>query len=298
MSKGWAWGVVLLTGCTADNPRFIADSDAMASSGGETGAKTADGDGEGEGSTGRPMGTDEGTGGDTTLPPSDEGTDDGQETGGLPSCFDDIGERCDPYTVDACPPGQKCSPHASFGEDDGARCVPIAAENQFGDPCEFFCEGTQDTCGFGLMCLTDEPGSNVCISMCVGDNPCNPAPLTCVDFSLPEADFGLCLIGCDPLNAETCPQDALCIPFENTFACIDDDTGEDGVFGDPCQGPGQCDPGLTCIPAEFFPECPGAIGCCSYYCNLDTDVCANEFQCVPYEEPILPNVGVCAVPPG
>ena len=180
MAKGWAWGFVLLMGCTADNPNFQADSGSLAGSSGETGVKTADGEGGGE-SSGDPMGTGGVTGGETTAPPTDDGMAEGEDTGFEPTCLDDIGELCDPYAADSCPPGQKCSPHASFGEGDGARCVPIHADGQFGDACEFLCEGTQDTCAAGQMCLVDEPGSNVCISMCVGDNSCTPEPLTCVD---------------------------------------------------------------------------------------------------------------------
>jgi hypothetical protein len=86
-------------------------------------------------------------------------------------------------------------------------------------------------------------------------------------------------------------------------------SGEQGVYGEPCEFINTCDPGLFCANQESVPGCAGSTGCCTDLCDLGSDdpdsQCTGVAQgqvCVPWYElgqapPMFVDVGACALPP-
>jgi hypothetical protein len=148
-----------------------------------------------------------------------------------------------------------------------------------------------------------------CVAFCTGsqDDPsCEDPATTCV-----IANGGvliLCLPVCDPLLQE-CPEGQACYPVNADFACAPDASGPDlGAYGSPCEYINACDPGLFCGDAAIVPDCAGAQGCCSEFCDLadpegnaQCSGAAGGQECTPwYAEGEAPpgyeQVGACSIP--
>jgi hypothetical protein len=296
-------------------------------------AITLDGTGEGDdGDTGAATGNDDAPGATTSPPPAttvastsgvtptsgDESTDGGntflEPTGdclqGAPDgtsfhCLPPD-EPCSTWEQD-CPEGEKCMPWAGDGGSNWTwtRCSPISdTPGQLGESCSV--EGSNvsgiDTCDLGLMCWGVDPQTltGECAAMCTGDPS---APVCPADHSCSITNDGvlnLCLLDCDPI-AMDCPTDQ-CVPIDDAFGCVPS-SGEQ-LPGEPCEQLAECISGAACIPADNVPDCAGANGCCSDFCDLaspdPTLDCLPGQVCLPwYERGISPpeyeHVGVCGV---
>jgi hypothetical protein len=221
--------------------------------------------------------------------------------------------ECDLWAQD-CPKGEKCMPWANDGGDswNATRCSPIdGSAGQPGDTCTVEGSGVSgiDDCDIASMCWDVDGKTNmgICVGFCEGteDAPFCSNPDEGCSISN-DGTLILCLAYCDPL-LQDCPEGSACYPEENGFFCSPDASGPDlGAIGDPCEYINVCDPGGWCANAESVPDCAGAIGCCSGYCDI-TDPDANA-TCLPvgtecvswYEEGTAPpgyeDVGVCVIP--
>jgi len=222
--------------------------------------------------------------------------------------------ECDVWAQD-CPEGEKCMPWANDGGSswNATRCSPLDPNPaQIGDPCTVEGSGVSgiDNCDIASMCWDVDPETNegTCVAFCSGSeaNPVCEDPMTqCVIAN--EGTLILCLPNCDPLGQD-CPEGQACYPIDDSFACAPDAGGEMGAYGEGCEFLNVCDPGLFCANPDAVPNCAGAAGCCSEFCDLsDADpdsMCtgaAGGQICTPwYEEgqapPGFESVGACAIP--
>ncbi|MGH1341936.1 MAG: ribulose phosphate epimerase [Nannocystales bacterium] len=222
-----------------------------------------------------------------------------------------VAVECDVWTDD-CPKGEKCMPWANDGGNswNATRCSPIDANpGQVGDTCTVEGSGVSgvDSCDARSMCyyVDSEVGEGICVGFCEGTQ----AAPTCDTGSICTIVNGgvltLCRPECDPL-LQDCEGSAACLPASGAegFTCIVDASGEDaGGFGDPCEFVNACDPGLFCAAADGVPDCAGATGCCSEFCELEgAEECTSPSQeCVSWFEegavpPGLESVGACLIP--
>jgi hypothetical protein len=187
----------------------------------------------------------------------------------LPSSFE-----CDLWAQD-CPPGEKCMPWANDGGNswNGLRCSPVVDEpRQPGEPCTVEGSGVSglDDCDLGSMCWDVDPETKmgVCVEQCQGSegNPICSHPCEVCNIA-GEAVIVLCLPNCDPL-AQSCAEGEACYPAVDSFSCVPDVSGRDGIAGDTCEFINVCDPGLFCADARHLPACDGA-SCCTPFCNLE-----------------------------
>jgi hypothetical protein len=221
--------------------------------------------------------------------------------------------ECDVWMQD-CPEGEKCMPWANDGGNswNATRCSPVADNpGQVGDECTVEGSGVSgiDSCDVGTMCYYVDPETNMgtCVAFCQGSEA---APMCESGFLCSISNDGvliLCRRECDPL-LQDCMGSAACLPANGSdgFVCIVDASGEMGAPGDPCEFLNACDPGLFCANAEAVPDCQGASGCCSEFCDLtaaDPDAgCSLVGQmCTPWFEmgaapPDLEHVGACSLP--
>lgn len=222
--------------------------------------------------------------------------------------------ECDVWAQD-CLKGEKCMPWSNLGNSEwnATRCSPIDPSGGApGDPCTV--EGNAysgiDDCDVGSMCWNVDPNTNVgvCVANCSGSeaNPECPGDgfLTC--FIGYDGTIHQCLPLCDPL-AQDCGVGSECVPYEDGFVCVPDRSGDGGAYGDGCEAPDTCDPGLWCAPPDRVPGCVDA-GCCTEFCDVDLPdpdtQCAGAVDgaaCVPwFEENPLPglgfNLGTCLLP--
>lgn len=155
------------------------------------------------------------------------------------------------------------------------------------------------------MCWDVDPETleGYCVAFCVGDeaNPmCEDPNASCAMGS--DGALALCLPNCDPL-VQTCGEGEGCYPVADAFHCAPDASGDGGAAGEACEFLNVCDPGSACVAAELVPECMGASGCCSSFCDLTVEPppCLPGQECTPwYEAGQAPggyeDVGVCALP--
>jgi hypothetical protein len=251
----------------------------------------------------------------TTGDGTTEPTSDSNDTTPLVWDFDVPDEPvvCDQW-VENCPPGEKCMPWASQGPTwDAHKCTPLNPDAAgLYEPCTV--EGSAvsgvDNCELHMMCWNVDPMTNVgtCYGMCIG----SPNDAGCVDAEAHclltgDGVLTLCFPDCDPLLQE-CKADEVCVFTGNDFSCTTDDSGDAGVYGDPCEYLNVCDPGLFCANADFIPGCGGSVGCCTEFCDLDDPQgdaqCAGEpegVECGPFyeagaEPPGGENLGACVLP--
>jgi hypothetical protein len=225
-----------------------------------------------------------------------------------------VANECDVWEND-CPEGQKCMPWANDGGSswNATKCTPLSANPaQVGDDCMVEGSGVSgiDNCDSRAMCyyVDNETNTGTCIGFCEG----TPASPTCdpgfICTIVNEGVLTLCRPACDPL-LQNCNEDQACLQATGAdgFTCIIDASGESGAAGDPCEFINACDPGLFCAAAEGVPNCAGAEGCCSEFCDLTeaepVSACSlgGGQDCVPWFEegsapPDYEHVGVCAIP--
>jgi hypothetical protein len=159
-----------------------------------------------------------------------------------------------------------------------------------GDPCTAPEGGTSgiDDCGPGWFCwevAVDDQG--YCVALCTGsiEAPACEVGYQCAFFG----DAPLCLIRCDPLM-QICLGET-CLPYEDGFICVGDESGDAGQANDPCAVFNACDPGLVCLPPETASSACDlqAFGCCQPYCQLPDGTCPNpDQQCLPWYDPMMP----------
>jgi len=280
----------------------------------ETADDDADDEADDEAETAPTTADDEGT------TAGEEGPDPSDSSGNASGNFiqdpdgNSINNECDIWAQD-CPEGEKCMPWANDGGSswNATRCSPLDPNpSQPGDPCTVEGSGVSgiDNCALSSMCWDVNPETNegTCVVFCSGSeaNPVCEDPTTqCVIAN--EGVLILCLPNCDPL-IQDCPEGQACYPATDTFVCGPDAGGEAGAYGDGCEFVNFCDPGLFCANPDVVPNCDGAAGCCSEYCDLsvaDPDAAcsgaAGGQMCTPwYEEgqapPGFEDVGACAIP--
>lgn len=220
---------------------------------------------------------------------------------------------CNVWTQD-CPRGEKCMPWANDGGGvwNGTRCTTvIASPGQPGDACTVEGSGTSgiDSCDVSSMCWNVDGASNqgTCVGFCEGSelSPVCPDPSTGCSISN-DGVLILCLNRCDPLTQD-CSDSEACYPEENGFFCSPDASGPDlGVYGDPCEFLNVCDAGLFCSDPATVPNCSGAQGCCSEFCDMaapdvrcsgadDGQVCT-AFFAEGEAPPGYEDVGICVIP--
>jgi hypothetical protein len=222
--------------------------------------------------------------------------------------------ECDPWTQD-CPDGQKCNPWANDGGTwNATKCVPLDANPaQVGDPC--MVEGDPksglDNCMAAAMCWAVDAETHIgtCVGFCTGTeaNPsCDDPGTTCSITN--GGSLILCLPVCDPL-LQNCVNDQGCYGVGSHFICAPNASQPDaGNYGDPCAFLNVCNPGLFCAAAGAVPNCQGASGCCSEFCDITSAEGAAQCQgaaggqeCVPWFEqnqapPGFEDVGGCSIP--
>jgi hypothetical protein len=257
---------------------------------------------------------------DSTTASADASPDDsssGDDTGAVFIVQPDGGGSgfdCDLWGQD-CVEGEKCMPWANDGGGawNAARCSPLDPNPaQPGDECTVQGSGVSgiDNCALGAMCWNVDPETNigVCAALCKGSqaNPICEDPMASCTIANDGALI-LCLQDCNPLLME-CQNGEACYPVNDGFQCAPDVSGDAGLFGDPCGFINVCDPGLFCAAPDSVPDCEGATGCCSSFCDIwEPDASANcpgaagGQECVPaFDEgqatPDLENLGACAIP--
>ena len=301
---------LLLTGCPAEeDPAATSGNDSMDDDGAgdSTGpAVVSDSHDPSLSATGTPE-TDTVDPTEDTVDPDDTGNGDASNfivpPDGGPA------NECNIWAQD-CPDGEKCMPWDNMGGSswNATKCSPISPDaGQPGDPCTVEGSGVSgvDDCDISTMCWNVDPETNqgVCVGFCEGseNNPVCPDPDTGCSITN-EGVLILCLPYCDPL-IQDCADGEACYPEPNGFFCSPDASGEEGVFGDPCEYLNVCDPGLFCADAAGVPDCAGAIGCCSEYCDTSdpgASCMGNNQECLPFYEDTPPpgyeDVGVCLIP--
>ncbi|MEM7152269.1 MAG: hypothetical protein AAF799_05470 [Myxococcota bacterium] len=215
--------------------------------------------------------------------------------------------ECDIYAQD-CPKGEKCTIWANDGGDavNATRCVPVVDDPVApGDPCVI--EGGPasgiDDCAHGAYCWDGDPTAleGICVDFCSGseDDPfCDDPDTACII----SADFPpICRRTCNPLESD-CQPDEGCYPINDYWLCAD--VNWDAGYGEACDFPYACLPGLVCQDSELVAGCEkGAAGCCTDLCNLVDPMCQaakGGAMCEPWFEEAPPgyeNVGVCVLPP-
>ncbi len=292
----WALAPLACLGGQGETTTGASTSTESASSASD-GKTSTSGKSTGEGST---QGSDtQGTG--TTEPAGGSATDtqgtDTQGTGptcNFVGCDMDIprSDYCG-YHDELCPEGSKCSFDGTFSETACFDLVPMP--DGFEEPCEASetFPGGMDSCGYELLCWQGQ-----CAPFCDWDDfSCPPgyACSWCQDCAL-----GVCLSQCDPL-LQDCQDGDTCVPDDEGFTCVVDASGDQGAYGDPCEFINACDPGLTCVSADYVPECDAA-SCCSPFCDLESPQCPDDaLECIPwYEEGQAPPgkepIGLCGIP--
>lgn len=219
-------------------------------------------------------------------------------------------EDCDVWQQD-CARGEKCMPWANDGSGvwNALACRPVAPDPaQPGDTCfvEGFGASGYDTCDFGAMCWDVDPATltGVCVEQCTGTPMapiCSDPDTTCV--AVVPGIVEVCLQVCDPL-LQDCPEGNGCYPSDDAFVCLPMEPVVGGV-GEPCEAHPDCIAGTLCVDPALVPGCmPGAVGCCTSWCDVTEPmphaVCEPGQQCEPYwEEGVSPGIeqeGICAVP--
>ena len=191
---------------------------------------------------------------------------------------DGPGPTCDLFGDD-CERGEKCMPWADDGGTawNSTRCVPIAADpNGVDEACTVEDGGTSgiDDCDAGLMCwgVDLETDQGTCTAFCSGsaDEPTCAEPCTVCVLANGGA-LALCLPSCNPIAPDCAPMEG-CFLAADGFVCAPTAKGEtEAALGEPCTvGTFGCAPGLTCVPFQAYPDCPGPSGCCTRYCDVDT----------------------------
>ena len=234
--------------------------------------------------------------------------------GGCPSDWGSVTFECDVWAQD-CPEGEKCMPWANDGgvHWNATRCSPVdPSPPGIGEPCLVEGSGTSgiDECDVGAMCWNVDPLTNegTCAAMCSGSpaNPSCPGDGATQCMIAYDSVVALCLEACDPL-LQDCVAIAECVPVDDQFFCVPDQSGAAGLPGDGCDEIDLCDPGLFCAAPEAVPGCVDA-GCCTEFCdvtlvdaNSQCSANADGVECVPWfaegrTPPAYLPLGACVLP--
>lgn len=310
----FAWMVLFQVACVGDTPADMQDPTADDDEGDDGGSSEADDDEADDeaddGATSAETGATE-TGGEDEDPTDPGGTSFILQPDGGPDA-----EECDIWVND-CPSGEKCTAWVNDGGNawNATKCVPLDDNPaQPGDPCQADGNGGTglDDCDVGSLCWNlDETNMGRCVAFCDG-SPANPVcndPATACSFS--NDVLALCLPTCDPLT-QNCDMGAgeACYLNGNTteFFCAPDYSGEGGAYGEACDSMfiNVCNAGLMCTPSNTVPNCPGASGCCTPFCDvsLGDEECpgaAGGQACIAIYDtgqapPGYDDVGVCVIP--
>lgn len=295
-------GATLACGSSASTPGSTETSTgdidpASGSTGGSTGASSVQPDPTG------PPPTSTGTGGSSST--DDTNSSSGSDCGFV-ACADvpsDSGFDCDIFLQD-CARGEKCAPWANDGGNswNATRCYPIVDDPaQPGEPCTVEGEPASglDSCDLGSMCwdVDAETDIGVCTPHCIGspgDPACEDSTRVCSIGG--DSILALCLPTCDPLM-DSCDEGEGCYPWEQTFICAPDTSGEGGGPFETCEFTNGCDPGAVCVPGEVAAVCDST-NCCTPFCSLEAPDCPDTMICFPWsDEETLPptdDVGYCA----
>ena len=250
----------------------------------DTAGQVGDDDDDGDGSSGGADGMMDTAGSDGTMPTGDDGPADTGSVDGFIAEPDGGGpaNQCDLWTQD-CPAGEKCMPWANDGGGswNATRCSPISdAPGQPGDDCTVDGSGVSglDDCDISAMCWDVDVETNIgtCVAFCAGspENPlCEDSGTACSTSN--DGVLNLCLPLCDPL-IQDCAEGNACYPEPVGFICSPDASGDAGMYGDACEFLNVCDPGLFCADAGSVPDCAGAAGCCSEFCDVSQ---GDDSQC-------------------
>lgn len=296
-ARGWTLALVLAVGCSTDDPT------ATGASSGELPATTTSST---RTSTTGTIATGSGTATITATSSTggDENTTDRSfitDPDGGPTSIE-----CS-VTEQDCPRGQKCNAWANDGGNswNATQCFPLEpAPDAVDETCTVEGGGVSgiDSCDVGAICLDVDPDTNegICIPYCVGSG----SNLSCEDPTRACLVTGngirpLCPPNCDPLDAETCPEDQACLEWGSWFACVPHGSADAGQAFDTCEFGNACDPGLFCGDAPRIGACaPQAARCCTPYCDLSAPTCPEPTTCVPYFEegqtpPGSEDLGLC-----
>lgn len=301
----------LVFGCGSKGDEADATSETN-----QTGDDTTGGGGE-ESSTSGDDQSETGPGEETADPDTTMGIGfiGGTEMGG-------VNIECSVWNQD-CPENEKCMPWANDGGNswNATKCTPLDPNAaQPGDSCTVEGSGVSgvDDCAKASMCWDVDPETNtgVCVAFCSGSEAepfCDDPEAKCTIVN--DGTLILCIPTCDPViqdcEAKGFDADTGCIPSDDQFVCVFVAAGPDeGNYGDPCEFANVCQPGLFCANAAGVPNCQGAQGCCSEFCDFSdpnaTMGCAGFAggqECLAwYAEgeapPGLEDVGACATPMG
>ena len=217
--------------------------------------------------------------------------------------------ECDLEKQD-CAPGFKCMPFDAMGQGwwNATGCFPVHPDPvPLGEACHF--EGGpwsgRDDCGWAAVCWPDGgDGTGYCKGLCVDDSAVSWAP--CEDGAATphwgcQSCFCACEVPCSPL-LQDCNGDLMCVVTSSIATCVPDASGDGGDYGSPCEYVNTCNPGLACVHSSSVPDCRGAAGCCTPYCDATaTDPCPAGTICSPMYEgggapSGLENVGYCITP--
>ncbi|MCH9680518.1 MAG: hypothetical protein K0V04_03710 [Deltaproteobacteria bacterium] len=241
-----------------------------------------DDDGAGPGAT---QGAD--TGGGTLIPGDDTSAD--AETGGGSM------SNCDPVTQIGCAAGEKCTATLSAGAILYT-CVADPAGLDVNAPCQASHDDGVDGCPPTTVCLEDEAGQGVCVSLCEVDGDCTQAE--CLPAR--ESDIPYCADDCSPFGS-LCPAPLQCRRNGNRFSCAFIGTADIGGPGAACSiaEDAGCAPGLACLPGALVPDCATG-NCCAPLCDLsEADPCGLPSTCngiLQGPAPGFEEIGACFVP--
>jgi hypothetical protein len=204
-------------------------------------------------------------------PPSTTATDDGDET---PSSGSDADEgESTTAPADTGSDGESGDGGSSSSADDTTSTgADACADGRLGDgETDVDCGGVCAPCTNGFACAqNDDCEAGICQN-------------------------SVCGASCDPL-LQDCADGEGCYPGHENYFCATDVSGVGGVPGDPCDAPGDCNPGALCVPQARVPDCGGR-QCCTFYCDLsdpDADAtCTGTSSCVADELAAAPNIGIC-----
>lgn len=223
-------------------------------------------------------------------------------------CDFDVGDfiECNIFEQN-CPKGEKCSPWANDGGSswNALRCVPVARNpDAAGEPCTAEGSGVSgiDSCELGSMCWNVAPDTleGTCTAHCIGSEnapSCEDSTQYCQITG--DGVLSLCHPVCDPITQAECTDGEGCYPFDNSFICGPDASGEGGAPLTECEFLNGCDPGTACVNPMLSDACPPESGgCCLPWCDLGTPDCPGEMVCMPwFEEGQVPpgseSVGLC-----
>jgi hypothetical protein len=219
--------------------------------------------------------------------------------------------ECDLWKQD-CPKGDKCMPWSNDGSGawNSTRCSPLDPNPAgLGEPCVVEGSGVSgiDNCDIRAMCFWVDPDTNMgeCVPFCEG----TPEEPTCADDCSrctlsAEGVLILCLPECDPL-VPSCDEGQGCYPWNDTFGCYEDLSGDAGAPLDPCELVSECDSGSFCAAQEYVPGCMHD-ACCTPMCDAASpDACEAEVPgavCTPWFARVTDGecypsmIGVCATP--